>query len=248
MQALQALNVERPQPRVSVPTAPSFDTVGPPTAGPVMPANYQPPQTLGTGDDTSRANLTEALAQIASSADTSEGDATTGGSTVETNARISTRNTHTTTTRTRGGGGTRGGARGGARGGSSALAGILRPGGGWGGSEGPAIAAARHAKTLGVKTSSGKRARMSTASGGVSDHYQGNKNAMARDLSNGSNPTPQMDQLAYDLAKQLGNRRYRKGQPLVFSTVKNGYRYQVLYRTQVGGNHNDHVHFGVKKV
>jgi len=29
---------------------------------------------------------------------------------------------------------------------------------------------------------------------------------------------------------------------------RNGYRIQVLYRTDVGGDHHNHIHVGVKKI
>ena len=232
LQALESLKNDEDQQTkqaTSMPDAPLTPSLP-------MAQGFQAPPSAGLPQRDS--GVSEAIAALASQADRQANVQTTGGdiSTV-TGGSAGTPGTP----------GTRGRGRTRTRGGGGGVQGILQPGGGWGGSEAPAIAAARYAKTLGVKTSSAKRSRMSTASGGVSDHYIGNKDAMARDLSNGSSPTPQMDQLAYDLARTLGNKGYRKGTPLVLTTKKNGYRYQVLYRTQVGGNHNNHVHFGVKK-
>lgn len=116
----------------------------------------------------------------------------------------------------------------------------IRPGGGWGGSKGVASGLVGG---LGLAATSEKRERMSTASGGVSDHWVGSKNAYAYDL--GGN-TAQMDRAAVNLARRLGI-PYRRGRPLEATINRNGYRIQVLYRTNTGGNHYDHIHVGVRR-
>ena len=80
----------------------------------------------------------------------------------------------------------------------------FKPGGGWGGSKGVAQGFRDLAASLGLGVMSEKRDRRSTASGGVSDHWTGSKNSYAFDLSNGSNPTPEMDTAAREIMGRLG--------------------------------------------
>lgn len=84
-----------------------------------------------------------------------------------------------------------------------------------------------------------------TVNGNRSDHQGPPGVAWAADMSNGSSPTPQMDALARDLARKFDIPW--NGSGLV--TVTHGhYRYQLIYRTNEGGNHYNHVHFGIRKV
>lgn len=133
-----------------------------------------------------------------------------------------------------------------ARGAKAGLAPQLKPGKGWGGSQ----AIAETFRDLGVQHGLGvmseKRDTRNTASGGVSDHWVGSKNAYAFDLSNGSQPTPEMDRAARAIMASLGI-EYDGQSELVRNVSVNGYRVQVLYRTNVGGNHFDHIHVGVRK-
>jgi len=117
----------------------------------------------------------------------------------------------------------------------------LRPGGGWGGSKNIAY---QLTKTLGLSSVSEKRDTKATASGGVSDHWIGSKTAYARDMGGSVSA---MDRAAQRLARNLGV-SYRKGQPLVATITRNGYRIQILYRTMIGGNHFDHIHVGVRRL
>lgn len=117
----------------------------------------------------------------------------------------------------------------------------------WGGSYSLAASLASIGKGLGLASVSEKRDRKNTTSGNMSDHYSGNKDAYAFDLSNGSNPTPEMDAAAVAIAAQLGV-KYDGRSPLVLTVKQNGYRIQVLYRTSTGGNHYNHVHVGVRKI
>jgi hypothetical protein len=134
---------------------------------------------------------------------------------------------------------------GGAPGAAPKATGALKPGGGWAGTERPVNTLTSLAKTFGLDKTSGKRSTVMTASGNVSDHYAGNKTADAADLG-GS--VGQMDKAAVALARRLGISDYKPGQTLVRSVVKNGLRYQLLYRTNIGGNHFNHIHVGVKRV
>lgn len=83
-----------------------------------------------------------------------------------------------------------------------------------------------------------------TTSGNVSEHKGPPEVAWAADISNGSSPTPEMDRLAKNLASCF-NIQW-SGSGLVNGT-KGGYRFQLIYRTDEGGNHFDHVHIGVSK-
>jgi hypothetical protein len=69
--------------------------------------------------------------------------------------------------------------------------------------------------------------------------------AWAADISNGSSPTPEMDKLARMLAKRFDIPWTGSG---LVNAVHGGYRYQLIYRTMAGGNHYNHVHFGVRDV
>jgi hypothetical protein len=111
----------------------------------------------------------------------------------------------------------------------------------WGGSKSIANQLRRG---LGLQVTSAKRDTKATASGGISDHWKGSKTAFAYDLGG---PTSRMDTAAVQLAHRLGI-AYRKGQPLVATVNMSGYRIQVLYRTNVGGDHFDHIHVGVKRL
>jgi len=110
------------------------------------------------------------------------------------------------------------------------------------GTEARIIPLSQRAHALGLKTTSGKRGTVNTASGGVSDHYSGNKSATARDWSG---PPQKMDRLARSIAKDLGVKDFKGG---VLNVNRGGYRYQLLWKTNVGGNHFDHVHLGIKKL
>ena len=84
-----------------------------------------------------------------------------------------------------------------------------------------------------------------TNTGNRSDHQGPPNVAWAADISNGGSPTPEMDKLARSLAQRFGIPW--SGSGLVNATL-GGYRYQLIYRTTQGGNHFNHVHFGVKDV
>lgn len=112
--------------------------------------------------------------------------------------------------------------------------------GAWGGSK---SLADQLSSVTGLRATSEKRDRQSTASGGVSDHWTGSKNAYAKDLG-GS--VASMDAAAVKLARSLGI-PYKKGQRLEATVNRGGHRVQVLYRTNTGGNHFDHIHLGVRR-
>lgn len=84
-----------------------------------------------------------------------------------------------------------------------------------------------------------------TVSGNRSDHQGPGNEAWAADISNGSNPTPEMDRFAKYLARKLGGHWSGSG---AVSWVAEGYRMQLIYRSNVGGNHYNHIHIGIRKL
>lgn len=102
---------------------------------------------------------------------------------------------------------------------------------------------------LGLTITSTKRDRQTTASGNVSDHFRGNLDAYARDISDGSQPTPGMDALAAGVMRRLGvdhdgtRSLHHRG---VHTFAGRQFRVEVIYRNNDGGNHFDHVHAGVE--
>lgn len=131
--------------------------------------------------------------------------------------------------------------------GPASPAGPLRPTSrSWGGSQSIAQQLAKIGWDSGLTTMSEKRDRKSTSSGGVSDHWTGSKNSYAFDLSNGSHPTPEMDAAAKKILAHLGF-RWNGRSPVVVTKRVGDFRIQVLYRTQVGGNHDNHIHVGVRR-
>ena len=118
---------------------------------------------------------------------------------------------------------------------------FLSPGGGWAGSEAPVRRAIRVGRRNGLTVTSTKRNKLSTGS----DHHVSQKRSFAADLSNGNQPTPQMDRTARRIAAALGHRGWRGG---VLTVTGQGIRAQLLYRTNVGGNHFNHVHFGCRRL
>jgi hypothetical protein len=86
-----------------------------------------------------------------------------------------------------------------------------------------------------------------TTDGNVSDHSTSSKKAYAYDLSNGDSPTPEMDKTALQIAKRFDIPW--SGSGLVSKTLPGGvFRVQLIYRTMEGGNHFNHVHFGVRRI
>jgi hypothetical protein len=79
-----------------------------------------------------------------------------------------------------------------------------------------------------------------TDSGKRSDHKGPPDHAWAADMSNGTSPTPQMDELARRLAARFGIPWNGSG---LRTTSGHGYRFQLIYRE---AGHYNHVHFGLK--
>ena len=116
---------------------------------------------------------------------------------------------------------------------------FLRPGGGFGGAEAPVRRAIEIGTANGLTVTSTKRANGNSGS----DHHVSQARSFACDLSNGSSPTPQMDATALAIAAALGHPEFRSG---VLNVTSGAVRAQLIWRTDVGGNHFNHVHFGVR--
>ena len=123
--------------------------------------------------------------------------------------------------------------------GERAAGGLGPPGGGWCGSQAPVQRAMRIGSRNGLRITSTKRSSGSSGS----DHHTSQRCSFAADMSNGSAPTPEMDRTAQQIARLLGYPNWRGG---VLTVRQNGYRVQLLWRTNVGGNHFNHVHVGVR--
>jgi hypothetical protein len=98
-----------------------------------------------------------------------------------------------------------------------------------------------------------KRPRQSTKSGFMSDHYEGNKTAYAADFgltTTFKNDTGAATSFAVQVARNTGA-NVESWKPYVGKSFKyntpDGFRVQIIWQSNVGGNHYDHVHVGVKK-
>jgi hypothetical protein len=84
---------------------------------------------------------------------------------------------------------------------------------------------------------------------GTSDHGGPPSVKWAADMSNGSRPSPEMDELADRLADRFGIPWSGSGGPKhVYKHNGWEYRVQLIYRTSASspyGDHTDHVHFGI---
>jgi hypothetical protein len=117
--------------------------------------------------------------------------------------------------------------------------GLGQAGGGFGGSEMPIKRAMRIGTRNGLIITSLKRPTAAS----TSDHHPAQLKSFAADMSNGSSPTPEMDRTARQIARRLGHPEFRAG---VLNVTLHGYRVQMLWRTNIGGNHFNHVHVGVR--
>lgn len=102
------------------------------------------------------------------------------------------------------------------------------------------------------KASSLKRPKQVTASGGISDHWEGSTNAYAADF--GLNTTFKNDvnaatnfaiAIARNGGQNISSWQPYVGKELSFNT-QDGFRVQIIWQSNVGGNHYDHVHVGVR--
>lgn len=128
----------------------------------------------------------------------------------------------------------------------------LRLGGGYEGTEQLAHHARFQAEKRGWSSSGPgqrKRATRNTATGGVSDHFQGKANAWAEDYGNGSQTeNREGHELARSIAKRYGVKyvpnSYQSGGTIKVADKK--VRVQILYGNEI--DHGDHVHVGFEVV
>lgn len=98
-----------------------------------------------------------------------------------------------------------------------------------------------------------KRNKRNTASGGMSDHYTGNSIAYACDFGlsstfkgNKSAATNFAIAVGRNAGVNIQSWDPYVGKHLVTNT-QDGFRVQIIWLSNVGGNHYDHVHLGVRK-
>lgn len=103
------------------------------------------------------------------------------------------------------------------------------------------------------KPSSLKRSIKDTKSGFMSDHYEGNKIAYAADFglrSTFNGDANAATDFAIKVARNAGG-NISSWAPFVGKSFKkdtpDGFRVQIIWQSNVGGNHYDHVHVGVKR-
>lgn len=119
-------------------------------------------------------------------------------------------------------------------------------GGNWGGSMERALEIASFARKCSGKKnpiSSQKRSRVKTASGNVSDHYEGNLSAYAVDLPARGETGDKLLACIMDKFENGAYSNYIGGKWLNVNV--DGYRYQFGWKVK---NHYDHIHVGVKKI
>lgn len=89
-------------------------------------------------------------------------------------------------------------------------------------------------------------ARHGPTNRGTPSAHQGPPNLQwAADMSNGGSPTPEMDKLAKAIAREFGIKWSGSG---LVNHSDGTYSYQLIYRTNEGGNHFNHVHFGIRLI
>ena len=98
-----------------------------------------------------------------------------------------------------------------------------------------------------------KRPKKGTKSGFMSDHYEGNSKAYAADFGlkttfkgDTSAATNFAIQVARNSGKNITSWESYVGNFFEYNTP-DGFRVQVIWQSDIGGNHYDHVHVGVKK-
>lgn len=85
-----------------------------------------------------------------------------------------------------------------------------------------------------------KRATVRTASGNVSDHYEGNKDSYAWDISGGD-----IDKAMRKLARALGLKTHKGLQNVTKTIDGRTYRFQLIWQAP---DHYDHGHLGVDRI
>jgi Transglycosylase SLT domain len=117
--------------------------------------------------------------------------------------------------------------------------------GAWGGSRKFALALEGLGKRYGCVSTSEKRERQYTSSGGISDHWVGSTDAYAVDIDSATctmdYPGGEADRTARAIAAALGMPSHTG----VVNVVRGAYRFQLLWQT---AEHYDHVHIGARRI
>jgi hypothetical protein len=117
--------------------------------------------------------------------------------------------------------------------------------GAWGGSQKFALALADLGRRYGCVSTSEKRERKYTSSGGISDHWRGSSDAYAIDIGSASctlaYPGGDADRTAAAIAAVLGMADHTG----TVEAARGNYRFQLLWQAD---GHYDHVHIGAKRV
>ena len=98
-----------------------------------------------------------------------------------------------------------------------------------------------------------KRGKQLTKSGGVSDHYLGRTDSYACDFgldSTFGGDVKKATEFAIAIAQNAG-KDIDSWTPYVgkyLNINSGGYRVQIIWQSNVGGNHYDHVHVGVRRI
>jgi hypothetical protein len=101
----------------------------------------------------------------------------------------------------------------------------------------------------GIVAANGRHLTNVAGSSNVSWHKGPPTTHWASDMSNGQAPTPQMDALAdelFDVFRFSGAKSHDHVYAFPSVTHK-GFRFQLGYKTMIGGNHFNHVHFGAAR-
>lgn len=110
------------------------------------------------------------------------------------------------------------------------------------------LVAGEYGKSIVVST--GTNHSRLTTSGNVSDHWDGHAGDFGMAANHGTNDGPVGDKIAAAALRAAGvsaheaAARVRKGG--LWNETHNGMRIQVIWKTDVGGNHHDHVHIGAR--
>jgi hypothetical protein len=117
--------------------------------------------------------------------------------------------------------------------------------GAWGGSKKFALALAEPGKRYGCVSTSEKRERQYTSSGGISDHWVGSTDAYAVDIDSATctmdYPGGEADRTARAIAAALDMPSHTG----TVNVIRGAYRFQLLWQT---AEHYDHVHVGARLV
>ena len=125
-------------------------------------------------------------------------------------------------------------------------------GGNWGGSMERALEVASWVKVVGIYPGSQKRSKENTASGRKSDHWQGSVGSYGVDIGCSLKQGDEGFKIIKDKLVKLGwitqevadSSKWKPARKTYSSFTKDGYRYQILWRSD--SMHDNHIHVGVR--